>query len=347
MQIRTRYKGDGQEQGVKTPQGNKPRYKSGQRLDNPLLTPEFNPLNCSDISKRGFRAKIIVLPQGQYEMSVNRPEPEDVEAMGRIVRPCDMPVKSRTEEEQAERDEENKKRACRLARQKIRWLVKCIGGDHLLTPSYRPVVQDIEKVKRDFQEFIRLVRVRYPEFVYVAVFEKQRSDQPDWSYHLHLAVRGKQDIRWLLRCWLRAIGQPIEEVENWFVRGIKLGDKSLGAVNVTGPDKKYGTRSTQWKADRLSSYLTKYISKEFETAAKNAKKYWAPKGLEKPEIIKLWLGATNYPDAVREAHEMLLYRGVTHFNRLFGSESIGIIWITASTERKHIGQCSQGVPDLD
>lgn len=326
---------------------NTPRYENGKRLDNPYLTPEHNPLNCSDMSQRAFRGKIVVLPDGQFEMSVTRPKPEEVEAMGRTVRPCDMPAKSRTEEEQVERDEENKKRACRLARQKIRWLVKCIGADHLVTNTYREVVQDIEKLKGDFQEFIRLVRVKYPKFVYVAVFEKQRSEEADWSYHLHLAVRGKQDIRWLLRCWLRAIGQPLDEVEDWFLRDVRLGERSFGAVNVKGPDKKYGTKSTQWKADRLSSYLTKYISKEFESAAKHAKKYWAPKGIQKPEIIKLWLGATNYPDAVREAHDMLFYRGVTHFNKLFGSENIGIIWLSASTERKYQNQVVQGQADLD
>lgn len=323
------------------------RYKNGKRLDNASLTPEYDPLQFTDFSARQYRGKIVVLPDGNYEMSVTRPDPRFIGAMAALIRPCDLPVKDRTEEEQAERDAENKKRACRMARQKIRWLVKCIGGDHLLTNTYRETMQDVQRLKKDFQEFVRLVRVKYPEWVYVAVFEKQRSEQPDWSYHLHLAVRGKQDIRWLLRCWLRAIGQPLSEVDAWYIRGEKLGEKSLGAVNVKGQSKKYGSKSLQWKSDRLSSYLTKYISKEFESASKYAKKYWHPKGIEKPEIIKLWLGATNYPDAIREAHDMLYFRGVSHFDKLYGSEELGIVWLSASTERKFWGKVtSSPCPDL-
>lgn len=322
------------------------KYKKGVRLDNPNVQIPYNPTLNNDIELRAFRGKIVVLPDGQYEMSVTRPEPNSIEAMGCAIRPCDMPFKSRTEDEQAARDEENKKRACREARKNIRWLVKCIGADHLATNTYREVMQDVEKLKRDHQEYVRLVRIRYPDWTYVVTFEKQRSEQDDWSYHMHYAVRGKQDIKWLLRCWLRAIGQPIDEVEDWYIRGVPLGEKSKGAVNIKGPNRKYKGKSQQWKADRLSSYLTKYISKEFEGAAKHAKKYWCPKGVDRPEIIKLWLDATNFPVAVREAHDMLFYRGVTHFDRLFGTESLGIIWFSASTERKHRGQCTQGVNDL-
>lgn len=326
----------------------KARYDSkGHRRDNPYTSPEFNPLVCTDGVTRAYRGKLVVLPNGSYEMSVTRPDTKLLDAMGAAIRPCDLLPKSRTDEEQAERDEENKKRACRMARQKIRHLVKCIGGDHLCTNTYRETMQDMDKLKRDFQEFVRLVRIKYPEWIYVAVFEKQRSDQPDWSYHLHIAVAGKQDIRWLLRCWLRAIGQPLSEVDDWYIRGVKLAEKSFGAVNVKGPDRKYGGKGVQWKADRLSSYLTKYISKEFESASKHAKKYWHPKGIEKPEVIKFWLGATNFPEAIREAHDMLYFRGVDSFDRMFGSMDLGIIWLSASTERKtrHL-VTSSPCPDL-
>lgn len=323
------------------------RYKGGVRLDSPYVHNPSNPCLNPDIHLRAYRAKITVLPEGQFEMSVTRPDPASVEAMGRAIPPWDMLPASRTEEEQEQRDIENRQRACRRARQKIRWLVKCLGADHLVTPTYRETMQDIVKLKRDYMEFVRLVRIKYPDWTNVAVFEKQRSEEVDWSYHLHFAVRGKQDIKWLLRCWLRAIGQPLEEVEDWFLRGVALGPKSMGAVNVKGPDKKYGTKSQQWKADRLASYLTKYIAKEFEIVGKYAKKYWHSEKIEKPEIIKLWLGATNYPAAIREAHDMLYFRGVTHFDRLYGNMDLGIVWFSASTEQKYRGAVVQGVNDLE
>jgi len=94
---------------------------------------------------------------------------------------------------------------------------------------------DRDRAAADWKEFVRLFRVRYPEWKYLAVLEKQERG----ALHLHVAVQGKQDIRWLLRCWLLAIGQAPEEVSAWLVGGVKLGEKSLGAVNVEPPKKRW------------------------------------------------------------------------------------------------------------
>ena len=346
--ILTRYKWESHgDRPVVTPSVKPARYHKGERLDNPYLETR-NSLLCADGKSRVYRGKLVVLPDGQYELSVNYVDPAMLEAAGRAVRPCDMLPKPRTEEEQAERDAENKVRACRAARHKIRQTAKCIRADHMLTFTYREIMQDIEKLKRDFVRFYRKVHTKYPDWKYVCVFEKQRSEQPDWSYHLHLGVHGKQDIRFLLRCWLEAIGQPLQELNDWAVRGIKLYEKSLGAVNVQAPPKCTYGKSSEWKADRLSSYMTKYISKEFDTVAKGAKKYWASKGIEKPAVLKMWFGATNFGDACKEAFAILHARGVTDFDRLFAAQDLGIVWFSASTEQsmRSWEGCEQGVPDL-
>jgi hypothetical protein len=264
-------------------------------------------------------------------------------------RPCDMLPKFRTDEEQFERDAANKKRACRLARQRVRLLAKCIGADHMVTLTYREVVQDMDKLKKDFENFVRAVHVKHPEWVYVATFEKQRVDSPDWSYHMHLAVKGKQDIKYLLRSWLRSIGQPLDEINDWLIRGVKLGERSKGAVNVTKPNKRWSAASNTsatWQANKLAAYMTKYIAKEFDTVQKGAKKYWHSKGIEKPEVIKFWLGATNFPDAIKEAYDKLFYAGVTSYDTLHSCEEFGIVWLTASTSRDRIGKSSTEFADL-
>lgn len=325
------------------------KYKNGIRLDNPYVsTPRINPLKAEK-PPGVYRAKFIKLPHGHFEIMVTQPDPDSIDAMGRPVRLCDMVAKDRTEEEQAERNEANKKRACRLARQRVRLLSKCIGADHMITLTYREVVQDIEKLKKDFENFVRAVHIKHPEWVYVATFEKQRADSEDWSYHMHLAVHGKQDIKYLLRCWLRAIGQAHEEINDWLIRGDKLGEKSKGAVNVTKPNKRFtaaSNTSATWQANKLAAYMTKYISKEFDTVQKGAKKYWHSRGIEKPEVIKFWLGATNFPDAIKEAYEKLFYSGVTSYDQMHSCEEFGIVWLTASTSRDRIGKTSSQFCDL-
>lgn len=153
----------------------------------------------------------------------------------------------------------------------------------------------------------------------------------------------KQDIKYLLRSWLRAIGQPLDEINDWLIRGVKLGEKSKGAVNVTKPNKRWSANentSSTWQANKLAAYMTKYIAKEFDTVEKGAKKYWHSKGIEKPEVIEFWLGATNFPDAIKEAYEKLFYAGVTSYDTLHSCEEFGIVWLTASTSRDRIGKSS-------
>ena len=170
-QMQPRYKGDvtrwkdgshveAVERPVKVPPA---RYDThGVRLDRPYVQPVKNPLLCADGLPRVYRGKLIVLPEGQYEMSVNLVDPKMLEASGRAVRPCDLLAKNRTMEEQTERDIENKQRACRASKQKIRHLLKLIRADHLVTCTYREAMRDIEKLKRDYKEFVRLVRVKHP-----------------------------------------------------------------------------------------------------------------------------------------------------------------------------------------
>jgi len=290
-----------------------------------------------------YRAKFVTLPHGQTEISVTPANPSSVINARMGFNPLfDCPRKTKTVEQQEERNIENRKRSAKRAKQNVRYLVKSIFADHMLTFSYRENVIDRARVAAEWKEFVRLFRVRYPSWAYLAVLEKQDRG----SLHIHVAVTGKQDIRWLLRCWLIAIGQPVEDVSDWLVGGVKLGEKSLGAVNVEPPRKRWGGSHTQWKRDKLSGYLTKYIGKEFEEADKNAKKYWHSRNIEKPVIERFWLKAKTYEQAIIEAHDMIYYSGACHLS-MWGDHAAGVIWITGETDRKHVGQCTQSKPDFD
>lgn len=290
-----------------------------------------------------FRAKLVRLPHGQTEISVTPANQTSVINARMGFNPLlDCLRKRRTAEEQEQRDKENRQRAAKRSRQRVRWLNKCIAADHLLTFSYRENVTDRARVASDWQETVRLYRVRYPDWRYVAVLEKQERG----AYHMHVAVHGKQDTRWLLRCWLLAIGQPPSEVSAWLLEGLKLGERSLGAVNVQPPKRRWGGAKKAWQVDKLAGYLTKYIGKEFDEAEKSAKKYWHTKNIDQPEVIRYWLRATSFLEAIIEAHDTVYYTGATSLS-MWAEQSANAIWITGSTERARIGKVIQLETDLD
>lgn len=290
-----------------------------------------------------YRAKLVRLPHGQTEVSVTPANKKHVIDLRMGFNPLlDCPRQSRLPEEQQRRDEENRKRASKRARFNVRMLVKSMFADHMLTFSYRENIEDRERVARDWKEFVRLFRLRYPEWQYLAVLEKQDRG----AYHIHVAVTGKQDIRWLLRCWLLAIGQPTEDVSEWLYSGVKLGERSLGAVNVEPPKKRWGGEHRQWKRDKLSGYLSKYIGKEFDGSSKGKKKYWHSEEIAKPKIERFWLKAKTYYEAVKEAHDLVYYQGVDSIS-MWGDQCAGVVWITGETRRENIGLRSSERPDWD
>lgn len=302
--------------------------------------PSVKPVDRAEEARRRLQAesqeipeywcKLVTLPHGQTEVSVTPANRQTIINLRMGFNPLlDCPRKRRTVEEQEERDVENRARAAKRARQNVRHLVKAIFADHMLTFSYRENVEDRAKLVADWKEFVRLYRLRYPDWQYLGVPEEQDRG----SLHIHVAVSGKQDIRWLLRCWLLAIGQPPSDVSEWLVGGAKLGQRSLGAVNVEAPKRRFGGTAKHWQRNKLAGYLTKYIGKEFEEADKNAKKYWHSRNIIKPDVRRFWLNAKTFAQAVAEAHDLVYFSGVDSIS-MWGDQQSGVIWITGETDRE-------------
>lgn len=286
--------------------------------------------------KKTYWAALRGLGSRHYELSVCRPT-----MFEREKRNFDAPmqVKTRTDAEILNLAEESLKRSVRRARQRVRWLVKTIEADHMLTFSYRENVTDENKLKSDLQATIRLIRNRFPEFQYVAVREYQERG----ALHLHMAVKGKQPIKWILYCWLKAIGQDDTQLVDWYIHGIPLAGNSKGAVNVRAPSRYWGGKGDTWKSDKLSGYLTKYIYKDFENSAKGAKRYWHTRGIEPIKCIKFWLGATSFIDALREARDAVAEQGICEM-KIWADEEIGNIWISGTAPQFHDGKFVRPCP---
>lgn len=68
---------------------------------------------------------------------------------------------------------ENRDRASRRARSRLRQLIIASGADHLLTWTYRGNVIDLDKACTDLGKFVRIVKCRKPDWLYIAVAEQQ------------------------------------------------------------------------------------------------------------------------------------------------------------------------------
>jgi hypothetical protein len=180
---------------------------------------------------------------------------------------------------------ENHNRAVRRAKQSIRFLCLQAGMDRLLTLTYRENMEDREIVREHFTKFVRLIRKAIGEWVYVAVIERQERG----AYHIHIAVKGWQQISVIRRCWYKAIGG----------QGDETGKETPGQVDVTRP-RTGRPGSLQWQTDKLVKYLVKYLSKTFDETTAEKRRYWAAASLEKPEASRIWLGAENIADAISE-----------------------------------------------
>lgn len=136
--------------------------------------------------------------------------------------------------------------------------------------------------------------------------------------------------------------QPIEIID-WYINGIAMAGKSKGAVNVRAPSKYWGGQGNSWKSDKLSGYLTKYIHKDFDNSAKGAKRYWHTRGIEPIKVMKFWLGATSFIDALREARDAISEQGIVEA-KIWADEDIGNIWISGTAPQFHEGNLVRPCP---
>lgn len=280
-----------------------------------------------------------------YQAVIRRFKTGEVEVSAHLVRPMQRwaqaerwaesyPVKFKSSSDSLESPEsperveqkkqDNRKRTIRRARQHVRWHVKAIAADHLVTLTYRTKddapMDDVERLKADWQRFVRLVRKGLPasgkfrahhglkEWKFVAV----REIQANGAYHLHVAVTGRQDIGYLRRCWYLAAGGGQDDE----------GDNTKGQVNVRGPSKRWGAKTNNWRSDKLAGYMTKYLHKAFEEYdSDGSKRYWASKANDKIEPVKIWLASSSFVEAIQETYLIA--------DRLVGGEWCSL-WVSRS-----------------
>jgi hypothetical protein len=196
------------------------------------------------------------------------------------------------EDSPEERAERSRRVAVARAKKELRWAILSIQADRLLTLTWRENITDRKKALAQFNRFRRMVLARFPGWVYVAVIEHQKRG----AIHLHLAVRGYQNVKYMRACWWSIVGK---------------GD---GNVDVAKRKRFWrGRELDTWAAPKIAAYMAKYMGEDFDVTPKGAKRFFGSKDRAKPEVVRWWLQVKT--DA--EAYEMV-YRATV------GGKVIGV-----------------------
>lgn len=288
-----------------------------------ILNADFDFDNPQIAFRGDYYAKVTKMLSGGVEVVLKCVRPMMQENRAEQFANC-FPVSNRPKEEKSASEIEHEKRAnhrraVRKAKQTTRFLVEQMQADRLFTLTYRENVDDREKVKADFKRFLRLVREGWKgcpgidNWQYVAVLERQERG----AYHVHCAVRGYQPVKFLRKCWYKALGADAEA----------KGEDTPGQVDITSPRNSTGkSRKREWATRRLSCYIVKYMQKTFDETTTEKNRYWRSKDIEAPQVYRQWLVATNLGEAISALYKHLEIAEGFRVQKHWNSDDQCIYW---------------------
>ena len=196
--------------------------------------------------------------------------------------------------------ESNDARSVRRARQKLRWAIKCIGADRLLTLTFRDNVTDYAQADAALTRFINMCKREWPtawQFTAVPEIQESRAATTGFRvWHFHLALRGWWNIKKLRGFWYRALGCRVI----WSADGSPvLADQSVtpGSVNISDP-KRGGRGRRVWAVASIASYLAKYVGKSMASEDLGGKpSYRSTRGLH-PVVERFLVKALTFADVL-------------------------------------------------
>ena len=226
-----------------------------------------------------------------------------------------MHSKCLSDDEMIEKARQNVLRANRHAKEKIAYAIRQIGADHMLTLTTRENISDRDIFFKTFSRFIRLVREK--DLIQgQLVARKAKRDYPYCSvpefqergaFHMHVACVGKQDIPLLRACWYVALGGSINDSK----------ENALGQIDVQFRQKRFGSDTDVYNAFKLVHYLTKYITKDFESdETLGLHRYKVSRQIPPPIIHKQYLmacfsfGEKGFTDAIIETLNIAKFIGI-------------------------------------
>lgn len=192
--------------------------------------------------------------------------------------------------------------AAQRAKRKVRHKCKLLKAKYMLTLTTREIITDIDIMQRYFQEFVRRIRL-VGNFEYIATHELQKRG----ALHLHVAVANRQDYKLLWSVWHRVVGE------------------GQGRVHVTSGSKKASV-------NKIAAYISKYITKSFETGELNKRRYWTSKGIGEPvKEVHLLRKNWEFVEVLQYIVELCNERGISFkFDYSWCDGRKGLLWMSVS-----------------
>jgi hypothetical protein len=101
--------------------------------------------------------------------------------------------------------ETDRERAMRRARQRLRFLIKAINADRMLTLTHRDNIEDFAESRKILAKFLAMCRREWSAWRFVGVPEPQQRG----AWHWHFALPGWVNVHKLRAFWWRAHGRKV------------------------------------------------------------------------------------------------------------------------------------------
>ncbi len=185
-------------------------------------------------------------------------------------------------------EKENIRRSLLRTKQKIYSYAKSNEWTHFFTLTFDPKKvdrYDYNDCVKWLSKFLNLIRKQNKDIKYIFVPERHK----DGAYHFHGIVGNAPNLK-IVPSGVYSLGKYTFKEEN-IPENLKndLGSKLKQIYNLK--NYKYGFSDVSLVEDtkRVSSYITKYITKDLCTHTKGKKRYWCTKNLKLPEETKVYM----------------------------------------------------------
>lgn len=219
-----------------------------------------------------YVAKLQPFESGGYEVTLLKTD------LKQIARSMDTPRRT-GKRVQGEQNGNDVVSSVNRSKRRIRYLVKSMGCDRLLTLTKRENDPDAFWTVQDWaiawERFNRACKKMGVALVYVAVLERHKKG----NYHLHAAISGRISVNHIRKIWLACCG----------------GGKGAGNVDIS---MKQGLSAHKRRAG-LSKYVSKYVAKQLGQTEFNKKRYWSSRH-KLPDSVRYVLSADDVQAALFE-----------------------------------------------
>lgn len=246
-----------------------------------------------DSSKEShYIAKKQEFQAGGYEITLTK------QSLSEIAKLTDCSRRTGKREEGEERSETTLEISQKRSKRKIRYLIKSMGLDGLLTLTKRENGDDgywtVDEWQKAFDRFRRgLIKAGY-RVDYVAVLEKHKKG----NYHLHAAIKGEPHVNIMRGLWYACCG------------GRGMGNVDMQRRRNDPPHKRRAG---------VAKYVSKYITKQANLVEFNKKRYWSTRH-KLPSVKRYVLNSDRLLESLVELADFLnldmaaVYRGGFKFN---------------------------------